>query len=291
MKPSKKILVRILENFTLKFLGGKFNVLILFFRYFNKFKRSINRTKTSIKYSDNLDEINKFEYKITSQNNEDGIIEHIFTKIPNNKNFIEIGFSYYEFNSLNLIKNGWSGILIDQHKKENLLSKKLLNYFFPKSKIHILTENITKNNINLILNKNKSFFEIDFFSIDIDGNDYWVLKNMILDNIKCVCLEYNHWIGKNSKKTILYNENFQFLDNGYFGASLLAFHDLLKQKKFDLIAVESSGTNAFFVNNKFSHLFKILDPIKSFKSNPYLYSEEKKKEIFSKIKEHNFVDV
>ena len=116
MKPSKKILVRILENFTLKFLGGKFNVLILFFRYFNKFKRSINRTKTSIKHSDNLDEINQFEYKITSQNNEDGIIEHIFTKIPNNKNFIEIGFCYYEFNSLNLIKNGWSGILIDQHK-------------------------------------------------------------------------------------------------------------------------------------------------------------------------------
>ena len=87
------------------------------------------------------------------------------------------------------------------------------------------------------------------------------------------------------------NENFEFVDNGFFGASLLAFHDMLKLKNFDLIAVESSGTNAFFINKRFSHLFEILDPIKSFKSNPYLYSEDKKLEIFSKVKNHNFVDV
>ena len=60
---------------------------------------------------------------------------------------------------------------------------------------------------------------------------------MELENIKCICLEYNHWIGKNKKKTIPYDENFEFIDNGYFGASLLAFHDLLKHKKFDLMFV------------------------------------------------------
>ncbi len=291
MKPSKKKIIRILENFSKNYLGEFIYTSVLFLRYFNKFKRSIKRNKTNNKFSDQLDEINKFEYKITSQNNEDGIIDFIFTKVPNNKNFVEIGFGFYENNTLNLIKNGWTGILIDLHNIENILYKKFLNFFFPKSKFKIITEKITKDNINSILRSNLDKLDIDFFSLDIDGNDYWILKNMELENIKCICLEYNHWIGKNKKKTIPYDENFVFIDNGYFGASLLAFHDLLKHKKFDLIAVESSGTNAFFINNKYSHLFEILDPVKSYKSSPYLYSEEKKKEIFSNIENHNFIDV
>lgn len=291
MKPSKKRIVRILEELSKNLLGEYIHTTILFFRFYNKFKRSINKKKSNEKFSNELDQINQFEYKITSQNNEDGIIDYIFTKVPNNKKFVEIGFGFYENNTLNLIKNNWSGILIDLHYKENLLFKKLLKFFFPKSNVNVITEKITKNNINSILQNNIGNSEIDFFSLDIDSNDYWVLKNMNLQNIKCICLEYNHWIGKNAKKSVPYNENFEFVDNGFFGASLLAFHDMLKLKNFDLIAVESSGTNAFFINKRFSHLFEILDPIKSFKSNPYLYSEDKKLEIFSKVKNHNFVDV
>ena len=291
MKPSKKRIVRIIEKLSKKFLGEYVHTTILFCRFYNKFKRSINKKKSFEKFSNELDQINQFEYKITSQNNEDGIIDYIFTKVPNNKKFVEIGFGFYENNTLNLIKNNWSGFLIDLHYKENLLFKRLLKFFFPRSNVNIITEKITKDNINSILQNNIGNSEIDFFSLDIDSNDYWVLKNTNLHNIKCICLEYNHWIGKNAKKSVPYNENFEFVDNGFFGASLLAFHDMLKLKNFDLIAVESSGTNAFFINNRFSHLFEILDPIKSFKSNPYLYSEDKKLEIFSKVKNHNFVDV
>ena len=169
--------------------------------------------------------------------------------------------------------------------------KKYIKFFFPKSKINILTKKITKDNINLILEKNLELSDVDFFSLDVDGNDYWILKKMSLKNFKCICLEYNHWIGKEVKKSIPYNEDFEFQDNGFFGASLLAFHDLLKKKEFDLIAIDSSGTNAFFVNKIYSKYFEILDPIKSFKSSPYLYSEKKKLEILSKIKSFEFVDV
>ena len=291
MRPSKKLIVRTLENISAKYLGDNFYSSLLFMRYFNNFKRAIKRKKTSKIHSNNIDEINKFEYKITSQNNEDGIIEYIFDKIPNNKIFFEIGFEYYESNCLNLIQNGWSGVLIDQSKAEVLLTKKLLNYFFPNNKVDILRKRVTKENINLILNENDKFQQIDFFSLDVDGNDYWILKNTQLDNVKCICIEYNSWIDKNLKKTIPYNENFQYKDDGFFGASLLAYHDLLKEKKFDLIAIDSSGTNAFFVARKYSSLFEILDPIKSFKFSPYQYSEDRKKNILSQMKKHIFVDV
>lgn len=291
MRPSKKKVVRFLESAAEKYLGDKFYSLILFMRYFNNFKRSINRDRTNKIHSDNIDEINKYEYKITSQNNEDGIIEHIFNKIPNNKSFFEIGFEYYESNTLNLIKDNWSGVLIDQSRAESLLTKKLLNYFYPKNDISIVTERVTRDNINNIINKNKKNNEIDFFSLDVDGNDYWILKNINLDNIKCICIEFNHWIDKSLKKSIPYNENFQYMDDGFFGASLLAFHDLLKERKFDLIAIDSSGTNAFFVKRSLSSSFKILDPIKSFKFGPYQYTENKKKDIMSKVQNHKFKDI
>lgn len=291
MRPSKNLIVRILEKISAKYLGENIYSSLLFMRYFNKFKRTIKRKKSYKIHSDNIDKINTFEYKITSQNNEDGIIEFIFNKIPNNKIFFEIGFEFYENNSLNLIQNGWSGVLIDQNRDEVLLTKKLLNFFFPNNKVNVLRKKITKENINLILNKDNKFQLIDFFSLDVDGNDYWILKNIQLDNIKCICIETNSWIDKNLKKTISYDENFQYMDDGYFGASLLAYHDLLKEKNFDLIAIDSSGTNAFFVARKYSYLFEILDPIKSFKFNPYQYSEDRKKNILSQMEKHKFLNV
>ena len=291
MRPSKKKVVRLIENAAEKYLGNYFYSLVLFMRYYNNFKRSINRDKSAVIHSNNLDDINQYEYKITSQNNEDGLIKYIFDQIPNNKIFMEIGFEYYESNCLNLIKNGWSGVLIDQSKAECLLTKKLINHFFPKNNIDVIKERVSRKTINSTIDQNNRFKEIDFFSLDVDGNDYWILKNTELNNIKCICIEYNHWIDKNLRKTVPYDENFQYMDDGFFGASLLAYHDLLKEKNFDLIAIDSSGTNAFFVAKKYSHLFEILDPIKSFKFSPYQYSEDRKKNILSQMKKHIFVDV
>ena len=277
MKKSKNIITRFFQEFSKKFLTNDIYSIILLLRFRNKFKRSINKVKSSKVYSNNLDKINSCEYKITSQNNEDGIIEHIFNKITNKKIFVEIGISYYEFNSLNLIKNGWSGLIIEQNFEECILLKKLLDFYFSKSTVEIKNKSVNKDNINNLLFDIQKRNHIDFFSIDIDGNDYWVLKNLDLTNISCVCLEYNHWLGPDVKKTIPYNEEHNFIDNGFFGASLIAYAELMNKKDFKLIAIDSSGTNAFFVKSKFSYLFEVLDPIKSFKSVGRLYFEKQKK--------------
>ncbi len=200
MKQSKKLFVRLFLSFSKKFLPKNLFSLILFFRSKKKFQREISKEKSYKKFSENLDDINQHEYKLTSQNNEDGIIEYIFTKIPSNNYFVEIGFDLFEFNSLNLIQKGWKGKLIECNLDECLALKVLLKRFFSNSSIKVLNEKIIKENVNSIIfgdNKNK---KIDFFSIDIDGNDYWVLKELDLENINVVCCEYNHWIGKNEKK-------------------------------------------------------------------------------------------
>jgi len=285
MKTSKKIITRVLGHLLKKFFPKTVYPNFLFLRTKKNFRKKNNQLKQSIKFSNNLDEINNHEYKYTSQNNEDGIIEYIFQKIPNNKYFVEIGLGYYEFNSLNLIKKGWNGKLIDIDDDEIIALKKNLAYFYPKAKIDLINKKITKENINDIVFSNNFNKKIDFFSIDIDGNDYWALKEMNLSNVNVICCEFNPWI-KNEKIAIKYDENFIFEDNGIYGASLSAYTELLNSKGFSLIAVESSGTNAFFVNNNFKDKFKILSPITSYKFAGRFYNSDKKKEIFENVRKN-----
>jgi|TARA_B100001964_G_C14122365_1_gene548921 hypothetical protein len=291
MKRSKNFFVRFLLEFAKSYLPEKIHSMILFVRFFRKFKKEINKSKSNIKFSDNLDKINQHEYKITSQNNEDGIIEHIFKKIPNEKYFVEIGFDLYECNGLNLIKNGWGGKLIDQNIEECLALKSLLKHFFPNSKTIISNEKIDINNINDVAFSGLDKKIIDFFSIDIDGNDYWVLKNTDLKRINVICCEYNHWVGNNVKKIMPYNSEHQVKDNVYFGASLLAIHDLLKSRGFDLVAVDSSGTNAFFVKKKFAKYFEILSPIESWRSVARFQNENQAKKMRESVKNFKFVEL
>ena len=282
----KKIYLKKIFNLINKYTPKKFYSLILFLSSFKKFKKEINKSKTSYLYSKNIDKINYKEYKITSQNNEDGIIEYIFSNISNNKFFIEIGFDYFECNTLNLIKRGWNGILIEADEEKCLRIEKCIKHFFPNNKIEIINSKIDIDNINNFTKHQK----IDFFSIDIDGNDYWVLEKLEKENISIICSEYNPWIGNKNFKTIPYDKNFIYKNDYYFGASLNAYSDLLK-KKFDLIGIDSSGTNAFYINNNISHNFEILIPEKSFKEATKFHSESEQEIIKDYIKKKEFVNL
>jgi hypothetical protein len=224
------------------------------------------RKKTNHKYSNNLDEINNHEYRKYSQNNEDGIIDHVFSKIKLNKiNFIEIGFDYYENNSLNVFRKSNRILLIEASKDKCFVLKNILSIFYPFKKKKILNTFVTKNNINELVNnfysKNE---EIDCISIDVDGNDYFLME-AINFMPKLIVIEYNFWLGKEKSITIPYQEDYSWDGNIYYGASLLALNNLANKKNYSLIAIDSSCTNAFFIRNDLVHNFSILDPIKSFK--------------------------
>ena len=103
-----------------------------------KFLESKNRKKIILKKSDNLDYLNNYEYKISSQNNEDGIIEYLESNIINpDKLFFEIGFDFNEFNSLNLIRKNWSGTLIDGDQIKCDKLKACINKYFNGNKVNI----------------------------------------------------------------------------------------------------------------------------------------------------------
>ena len=122
-----------------------------------------------------------FGYKVFSQNDEDGIINEIFTRIgTTNKKFIEFGVQDgIECNNHLLLDTGWSGLWIDGNKDDCNKIKTFFKTSLEDKKLAILNDFITKDNINELFAKAEFQGEIDFLSIDIDGNNWHVLEAIL----------------------------------------------------------------------------------------------------------------
>jgi hypothetical protein len=177
-----------------------------------------------------INNINDFEKKINSQNGEDGIIECIFNQVGvTNKFFVEFGIHSGIANTVFLRNKGWGGLWMDLKGGENIKKEK-----------------ITAENINDLLDKYNVPNEFDLLSIDIDGNDYYVWKE-IIRTPRVVVIEYNAHIPTDQSKAIKYNPNHKWRHDDYFGASLLAMKNLGLKKGYTLIGCDGNGVNAFFV--------------------------------------------
>lgn len=275
---------KIRENILIFIEKNFFNLykIIIIFGGFIRFFNKINSKKKYTKFSSNLDKINDFEYQITSQNNEDGIINHIFDILKIDKlNFMEIGFDYYQNNSLAVLKRCNKGLFIDGDNKKAIILRNVLKLFYPATKITVQNALVDIDNINQIKEQNfNNQEEIDFLSIDVDGIDYYLLKEINFKP-KLICIEYNFWFGKDLSCAVPYKKNYS-LDSlsNYVGASLKALTELANSKGYHLIALDSACVNAFFIRDDLKHNFEILNLEKSFK-----YPLKFDKELITEIKE------
>ena len=86
--------------------------------------------------------------------------------------------------------------------------------------------------------------EIDLLSIDIDGNDYYILETLIAKP-RVIIIEYN--------PTIPVSLDLVQDEDQYFGSSALSINTLAHQKGYKLVCI--TETNMFFVReNEFSKL-------------------------------------
>ena len=275
---------KIRENILIFIEKNFFNLykIIIIFGGFIRFFNKINNKKKYTKFSSNLDKINDFEYQITSQNNEDGIINHIFDILKIDKlNFMEIGFDYYQNNSLAVLKRCNKGLFIDGDNKKAIILRNVLKLFYPATKITVQNALVDIDNINQIKEQNfNNQEEIDFLSIDVDGIDYYLLKEINFKP-KLICIEYNFWFGKDLSCAVPYKKNYSIdsLSN-YVGASLKALTELANSKGYYLIALDSACINAFFIRDDLKHNFEILKLEKSFK-----YPLKFEKEFIAEVRE------
>lgn len=203
-----------------------------------------------------INNIQEAEFKVFSQWGEDGIIQYLINTIDvENKFFVEFGVEdYTESNTRFLLcNNNWNGFVMDGSLKNVEYIKNDDIYW--QHNFEAKCEFITKENINNLIKENCPFKNIGILSIDIDGVDYWVWKEINCINPAIVICEYNGIFGDQLKVTVPYDKNFYRTDkhysNLYWGASLKAFIELGKEKGYQFIGGNSAGNNAFFVKNEY----------------------------------------
>ena len=222
------------------------------------------------------------EVKIFSQFGEDGIIDFLLYKLnlTNHIAFLEIGTGDYEEANTRFLceTRNCRGLLIDKIKDLKFVQKR---DFFWKNDLYFCQKTITPSNISSIINSYGFKNDCNLLSIDIDGNDFWVLKNIELSHVDIVVAEYNPLFGSNLSLTVPQDDNFDRnrFKKIFYGASLTAIIELMESKGFMFVGANSACNNAFFINkNK-----------KEFLSNLKVEeSKEYTKFTFREIKENSY---
>ena len=190
----------------------------------------------------------KFGYRVYSQSDEDGILHEIFRRIgAGHRTFIEIGTGNgLENNTLFLLIQGWRGVWLEASARRVSLARKKLEPLVSEGRLRVEQCFVTAANVDETIARLVPGREIDLLSIDIDGNDYYVLRALQSVMPRVIVVEYNakfpadvHWIME-------YNETHRWDETDYFGASLKGFEALLSERGYALLGCNLLGCNAFF---------------------------------------------
>ncbi len=191
----------------------------------------------------------KSGYRVYSQADEDGILHEIFKRIgEGNRTFLELGVGNgLENNTLFLLVQGWSGIWLEGSERKVAAAKKNLSSLIDARRLEIHQQFITAAAIDKKIMSIASNREIDLLSIDLDGNDYYILEAIRSISPRVIVAEYNSKFPADVPWVIEYNESHRWDATDYFGASLKSLETLLAGKGYALVGCNILGTNAFFV--------------------------------------------
>ncbi len=193
--------------------------------------------------------LERFGFKVFSQNDEDGVIQEIFRRIGTaNKAFFEFGAgNCLESNCAYLALQGWSGAWVDGNLSYVQQGREFFNQQVQELKVTITQAMITVENINQVAKGMKLPDEIDLLSIDIDGNDYYVWEALTVLRPRVVVIEYNASFPPPAKLVQAHDPERTWNGTSYFGASLKALTEMAGSKRYTLVGTNLPGVNAFFV--------------------------------------------
>jgi hypothetical protein len=198
-------------------------------------------------------------FRCHSQFEEDGIILYVLAAIGmSTKKVVEICCGDgYECMATNLIlSHGYEGFLFDGDDNNTAAATR----FFKRKRDCLLTPPkirqawVTKENINTLLREVGATGEVDLFSLDMDGNDYYIWQAISEIQPRLCVLETHNLVPADISVTIPYDPNFNCWSKDgpeqYFrSASLLAMKKLSESKGYRLIGAHKHGFNVFFLRN------------------------------------------
>lgn len=213
--------------------------------------------------------LHEAEFQVCSQWGQDGIIEHLLTRVSvEDEAFVEFGVQdYTESNTRFLLQQrNWRGLVLDGDAA-NIAAIRAdeLSWRYELTALHAF---VTAENINELLVGAGFEGDIGLLSVDIDGMDYWVWKSIGAIEPRIVICEYNSLFGVRSAVTVPYEAGFHraraHFSNLYFGASLPALCDLAEEKGYAFVGCTSAGNDAFFVRKDCVGGLRALGPEEGF---------------------------
>ncbi len=195
--------------------------------------------------------LERYGYKVYSQNDEDGIIQEIFRRIgTTDKRFIEFGVQNgLESNCHYLLLKGWSGLWLEGSQKDVQEIHDRFRPIIAGGRLKVKNAFITRDNINELFTSENFTGEIDLLSIDIDGNDYYVWQAVNVVKPRVVIIEYNGKFPPDFEWKQAYNSRHVWDGSDWHGASLKAYELLGRELGYQLVGTNLLGVNAFFVRN------------------------------------------
>jgi len=143
-------------------------------------------------------------------------------------------------NSYALFMNGWKGLGIEFDSRKLVKLARAYKYF---PEVYACRNRVTPDNIVPLLKSYGLQKNFSVLSLDIDGNDYWVLHSILSDfRPQLIVTEINEKIPPPIRFVVKYNPDFQ-LRHHFFGYSIAMLSDLCEQTGYEILEVEYN--NAF----------------------------------------------
>lgn len=197
----------------------------------------------------------QFGNKCFSQADEDGLIFEIARRLElTTGTFVEFGVGDgMENNTLALVASNWRGEWFGGQDLafDTAQSKKLT---FTKSWID--RDNIVDLTQSAMARLQVS--ELDLISLDLDGNDYYFIDEILSAGIKpkVFIAEYNAKFIPPIEFTIPYDPTHSWGGDDYFGVSLALLDKHFTAAGYTLICCNAAtGANAFFVRSEYADRF------------------------------------
>ncbi len=215
---------------------------------------AMGRHESRIVKSVRYEQLRDAEFRIFSQFGEDGIIQYLLGRVPITHDiFIEFGVQdYRESNTRFLLCNdNWSGLILDRGSAH--IDFVRANPFGWRHSIDARSVFVSPDNVNEVIAEAGIAGDIGLLSIDIDGNDYWVLEALTAVMPRILVVEYNSTFGSKAAVSVPYDPEFDRTrahhSNLYWGASLAAICLAAERKSMAFVGSNSAGNNAFFVRS------------------------------------------
>lgn len=204
------------------------------------------------------------EFRVTSQMGEDGIVEWLVQNLPiRSERFVEIGTGdYRESNTRFLLRHrNWKGLVVEADA--DAMAAVRASDLYWRHDLTAVAAFVDAGTVDGIVRAHGFDGEVGLLSIDVDGNDLWILEALAAVRADILVCEYNPVYGDRHALTVPYDPAFRreaahpsWL---HFGASIRALERVAARQGYVLVGSNGAGHNAFFVRAELADGLAIAD--------------------------------